>query len=66
MTVLLRARASALWSRFWKSEDGQDLVEYALLLSFVALAAISILTAFGTTEKGIWTNINTTLISAAS
>lgn len=31
----------------WKDESGQDLVEYALLLVFIALAAIAAVTALG-------------------
>jgi Flp pilus assembly pilin Flp len=30
--------------RLWKEEEGQDLTEYALLLVFLALAAIGTLT----------------------
>ncbi|MGH9682731.1 MAG: Flp family type IVb pilin [Candidatus Acidiferrales bacterium] len=29
-----------LMTRLWKEEEGQDLVEYALLVALVALAAI--------------------------
>ena len=32
-----------LMKRFMKQEEGQDLVEYALLLVFLALAAIAVL-----------------------
>ena len=32
-----------LMKKFMKDEEGQDLVEYALLLVFLALAAIAIL-----------------------
>jgi Flp pilus assembly pilin Flp len=34
---------------FLKDEEGQDLVEYALLLVFLALAAIAILPTLGST-----------------
>lgn len=51
---------------FWVEEDGQDMVEYSLLLAFIALGA----TALGSTMKGyittIWSNVNTSLRSAAS
>jgi Flp pilus assembly pilin Flp len=47
-------------------EDGQDLVEYSLLLAFIALAAIALLSAAGTSVTSIWTGINTGLTSAAS
>ena len=33
---------------FWKNDQGQDLVEYALLLAFVAVAGVAILTKLGT------------------
>ena len=29
--------------KFWFEEDGQDMVEYALLLAFIALAATALL-----------------------
>jgi pilus assembly protein Flp/PilA len=49
-----------------EEEDGQDLVEYSLLLAFIALAAIALLSAAGTSVTSIWTSINTGLTSAAS
>ena len=49
---------------FWREEDGQDMVEYALLLAFVALAAVAVLGNVGTTLKGIWSTINTQLTNA--
>jgi len=51
-------------NRFWQEEEGQDLVEYSLLLAFIALAAVTIL---GTVQKNIntlWTNVNTGLTTA--
>ena len=51
---------------FWQEEDGQDLVEYSLLLAFIALAAVALLTSAGGAVKNIWTNINTNLTTAAS
>jgi Flp pilus assembly pilin Flp len=47
-------------------EEGQDLVEYSLLLAFIALAAIALLSAAGTSVTSIWNSINTGLTSAAS
>jgi Flp pilus assembly pilin Flp len=37
-----------LWKRFWNEEDGQDLVEYTLLLAFVALASAALFINAGT------------------
>jgi pilus assembly protein Flp/PilA len=39
-------------------EDGQALVEYALLLSLIAVASIGILKALGTNISGIFNEVN--------
>jgi Flp pilus assembly pilin Flp len=39
-------------------EDGQALVEYALLLSLIAVASIGILHALGQNVSGIFSQIN--------
>jgi len=44
------------------SEDGQDLVEYALLLSLVALAMIASLNGLATTINKTFNNISTSLV----
>jgi Flp pilus assembly pilin Flp len=49
---------------FWQEEDGQDMVEYSLLLAFIALAAASLLGGIGTSVKGLFTSASTTLVSA--
>ena len=51
---------------FLRDEDGQDLVEYSLLLAFLALAAIAILSSVSGSVSALWTTINTSLTSAAS
>ena len=54
------------WNSFACDESGQDLVEYSLLLAFVALGAIALLSSAGGSIKSIWTNVNSQLTSAAS
>lgn len=39
---------------FWREEAGQDLIEYTLLMAFVALASAAILTSTGSSLNGIW------------
>jgi Flp pilus assembly pilin Flp len=39
-------------------EEGQALVEYALLLSLIAVASIGILKALGTNISGIFAKVN--------
>jgi Flp pilus assembly pilin Flp len=46
---------------FWKDETGQDLIEYTLILAFVALASTAIFTTAGGSVTGIWTKANTKL-----
>lgn len=48
---------------FWCEEEGQDMVEYALLLAFIALAAVGLLTGVKTQLSGLWSTINSTLAS---
>jgi Flp pilus assembly pilin Flp len=51
---------------FMQEDAGQDLVEYALLMGFLSLAAIAVLTTAGGNIKTIWGNINTGLTAAAA
>lgn len=51
--------------RLWKEEDGQDLIEYGLLLVLVALLSITFVTSIGTALSKIFSNANTALTGAA-
>jgi Flp pilus assembly pilin Flp len=51
---------------FVKDEQGQDLIEYTLLMAFVALASAAIFIQAGSSIKGIWTSANTQLANAAT
>ncbi len=42
-------------------EEGQALVEYALLLSLIAVVSIGILTSLGTSVSGIFNSVNDAL-----
>ena len=50
-----------LLKRFWKEEEGQDLVEYALLLVFIALVSMVALGNLGTKINSVFVNANTAL-----
>lgn len=56
----------AFVNAFVKEEDGQDLVEYSLLLAFIALAAVTLLTNVKGQLNGLWTTVNTKLSTANS
>jgi Flp pilus assembly pilin Flp len=49
---------------FVNDEQGQDLIEYTLLLAFVALASAAIFIGAGNSIKGIWATTNTSLANA--
>jgi Flp pilus assembly pilin Flp len=51
---------------FMIDEQGQDLIEYTLLLAFVALASAALFIGAGDSVKGIWTTTNTQLGNANS
>jgi Flp pilus assembly pilin Flp len=51
--------------QFCVDEQGQDLIEYTLLLAFIALASATLMTKAGASVKTIWTAGSTTLASAA-
>jgi Flp pilus assembly pilin Flp len=48
---------------FWNGEEGQDMVEYSLLLAFIALAAVGLLSGIKTQISGLWSTISSTLSS---
>jgi Flp pilus assembly pilin Flp len=51
-------------NRFWENEQGQDLIEYTLLMAFVALASAGLFLGAGGSVKGIWTVSNNELAQA--
>ena len=62
--LMPHVRTSAQWlQRFLSDESGQDLIQYALVVSLIALAATagmgSVATQIGTTFTGIGTKLNT-------
>ena len=57
---------NTILKNFLQEEQGQDLIEYTLLLAFVALASAALFLGAGGSIKTIWTSANTQLASAAS
>jgi pilus assembly protein Flp/PilA len=50
---------SRLFRRFVREDEGQDLVEYAMLITLIALGAVVGVTALGTAIDGYYTTIST-------
>ena len=50
--------------RLWSEEEGQDLIEYALLVALIALAATAGMTSLATAINTEFTSIGTSLTNA--
>ena len=47
--------------QFLISEDGPTAVEYAVMLSLILVACITIVTTLGQSVKSVFTNVNTSI-----
>ena len=56
----------SLLAQLWKDDQGQDLIEYTLLMAFVALASAALFIGAGGSVKGIWSTTNSQLAAANS
>jgi Flp pilus assembly pilin Flp len=54
----------AVKSAFREDEQGQDLVEYTLLLAFIACAIGAFYTGLQPTMTNIWTTVNVEMTNA--
>lgn len=55
-----------LLRNLWNDEQGQDLIEYTLLMAFVALASAALFLGAGGSIKGIWQVTNSQLAAAST
>lgn len=55
---------ATMLKQIWKDEQGQDLIEYTLLLSFVCLATAALFVSSGGSLSGIWMATNSRLDAA--
>ena len=52
-------------AHLWREEQGQDLIEYTLMLAFVALASAALFSSAGSSINQIWSKTNSQLSTAA-
>ncbi len=55
-----------LINRFVREEEGQDLIEYALLAGFISLACVAALIAVGGGLNGLYAAVTAQLAAAAA
>jgi len=53
-----------LIKRLWQEEEGQDLVEYGLLIFLVALAAVATMKTLATSIQGVFNSASASLTTA--
>ena len=51
-------------TNLWNDEQGQDLIEYTLLMAFVALASAALFIGAGGSVTGIWSSTAVQLTAA--
>jgi len=47
--------------RLWREEEGQDLVEYGLLLLFIAMFSVAVVQGLGSIIENVFSNASTSL-----
>jgi len=52
--------------KFWRDEGGQDLVEYAFLIAFIAAACILALQHLGVAINDTYNTVSTSLVTSVS
>ena len=56
----------AFMRKLWEDEHGQDLIEYTMMMAFVALASAALFIGSGGSVSTIWTVSNGQLSNAAA
>jgi pilus assembly protein Flp/PilA len=54
-----------LFNRFVRDEQGQDLIEYALLAGLISIASITAITSLGTAIQGHYTTVGNSVTAAS-
>jgi len=49
---------------FWRAEDGQDLIEYTLLITFIAIATAAVVGQGQNSIRAIWSSSNASIEQA--
>jgi pilus assembly protein Flp/PilA len=63
---VLTTQAITALVRIWKNRQGQDLIEYALMAGFVAVAAGAVMPSVATSISTIFSEISSVMSAAAS
>ena len=64
MNGIAGSKATGLWSRFLSDESGQDMIEYGLIVAFIALGSVATMKGLATSLGTLFGSVGTTLTSA--
>jgi Flp pilus assembly pilin Flp len=65
--IEMRAAIDAIWTlRIWADDHGQDLIEYALMAGFVAVAAGAVMSGVSISLSTIFSKVSSTMAAAAT
>ena len=64
MPTLQPAKPPCEGRSLWRDETGQDIVEYSLILAFIALAGAAAYIGMSSSTQGLWSVVNSRLASA--
>ena len=63
----MKTITDSIWNlKMWKNTRGQDLIEYALMAGFIAVAAGAIMPAVATQISDIFSKVSSGLTAAGS
>ena len=63
----MKKLTNAFWTlKIWKDNRGQDLIEYALMAGFVAVAAGAVMPNISTQISTIFSKVNSLMVVAGS
>jgi pilus assembly protein Flp/PilA len=51
--------------RFWNEDDGQDMIEYALIAGLISVVAYAAISSTGASINGLWTTVNSNVTAAS-
>jgi Flp pilus assembly pilin Flp len=57
----VRPGVKAMMIRFFENEEGQDIIEYALILAFICLAGAAMYVGMTGSQKVLWSATNNQL-----
>ena len=60
----MRRATGGQWHRFCRNDEGQDLMEYALLAALISIAAIGTITQVGTTLRDVFWRVIAATVGA--